>query len=319
MDEQKVNQTLGNATAQATGGSTSTTTATGAANGAAGMSAEDRVAEINRMYDANRNAQTTALQEAGDQALSDAQANRDKIASTYHTQMNRSAVNWERQRRNFLEGANMNGINTGAGSQAQLHMMGEQQRAQNTLGGQQAAAEVAADRNIADIRRNTQANINEAIAKNDYQRAAALLDEYNTMYNRAITRAETLSKYGDFSGYASIYGEEEAQRMANNWYAQDPDLAYMMGSITSDQRDNLKNNRPINDGLDENGVRIAPAASSGGGYSGAGGTGRSLADILAEQEYQLYKGYGDPNNGGRAGHQDTGAYNGNISTIYRNL
>lgn len=292
MDEQKVNQTLGDATAQATGGSTgttsttSTTTAAGAANGAAaGMSAEDRVAEINRMYDANRNAQTTALQEAGDQALSDAQANRDKIASTYQTQMNRSAVNWERQRRNFLEGANMNGINTGAGSQAQLHMMGEQQRAQNTLGGQQAAAEVAADRNIADIRRNTQANINEAIAKNDYQRAAALLDEYNTMYNRAITRAETLSKYGDFSGYASIYGAEEAQRMANNWYAQDPDLAYMMGAITPDQRDNLKNNRPINDGLDESGVRVAPAS---GGNGGGGGWKGSMSDALREQAWNAY-------------------------------
>lgn len=289
MDEQKVNQTLGNATAQATGGTTTTTSTTTTTGGAGtsgyGMSAEDRVAEINRMYDANRNAQTTALQEAGDQALSDAQANRDKIAGNYQTAMNQSAVNWERQRRNFLEGANMNGINTGAGSQAQLHMMGEQQRAQGNLAGQQAAATTEADRNIADIRRNTQAGINEAIAKNDYQRAAALLDEYNTMYNRAVTRAETLSKYGDFSGYASLYGDEEAQRMANNWYAQDPDLAYMMGSITADQRDNLLHNLPINDGLDANGVRIAPRRSSGGG-----GSQKAASDILREQVWSMANG-----------------------------
>lgn len=285
MDEQKVNQTLGNATAQATGGTTSTTSTTTTESGGAnyGMSAEQRAAEINRMYDANRNAQTTALQEAGDQALSDAQANRDKIAGNYHTAMNQSAVNWERMRRNFLEGANMSGVNTGANSQSQLHMMGEQQKAQTNLAGQQAAATAEADRNIADIRRNTQARINEAISKNDYQRAAALLDEYNTMYNRAITRAETLSKYGDFSGYASIYGAEEAQRMANNWYAQDPNLAYMMGAITTDQRDNLLHNRPINDGLDENGVRVAPAS----GGSGGGGWGGSMSDVMRSELGQL--------------------------------
>lgn len=287
MDEQKVNQTLGNATAQATGGTTSTTSTTTTETGGAnyGMSAEQRAAEINRMYDANRNAQTTALQEAGDQALSDAQANRDKIAQTYQTQRNASAIDYERRRRNFLEGANMNGINTGAGSQAQLAFGSQQARDQGNLGVAQANAEVAADRNIADIRRNTQANINEAIAKNDYQRAAALLDEYNTMYNRAITRADTLSKYGDFSGYASIYGAEEAQRMANNWYAQDPNLAYMMGAITTDQRDNLLNNRPINDGLDENGTRVVPAGSGGGG--GAGWKG-SMSDAL---RYQLNSDY----------------------------
>ena len=100
------------------------------------------------------------------------------------------------------------------------------------------------------------------------------------MYNRPITRAETLSKYGDFSGYASIYGAEEAQRMANNWYAQDPNLAYMMGAITTDQRDNLLNNRPINDGLDENGVRVAPAS---GGSGGGGGWGGSMSDVLRSQ------------------------------------
>lgn len=236
---------------------------------------------INDMFDANINAQKIALQESGDQALSDAQANRDNIAKIYQQQKNASAVDWERQRRNFHEGANTSGINTGAGSQAELSMMGMQQRSQNALGAAQAGAEVEADRNIADIRRNTQAAINQAIAENDYKKAAALLDDYNLQYNRAMARAQDLAAFGDFSGYAAIYGEQQANSMWTSWVAQNPQVAYMMGQITADQYANLKAGLPINQNLDVNGVRIpgttTPDSLYGvgtnvrGGFGGGGG------------------------------------------------
>jgi hypothetical protein len=108
--------------------------------------AYDRTQMIRDMYDAQINAERAALQEQGEQALSDAQANRDKIADTYNQQRNAASVDWERQRRNFLEGAMTSGLNTGAGSQAELSMMGMYQRSQNNLQGQQAAAEAEADR-----------------------------------------------------------------------------------------------------------------------------------------------------------------------------
>lgn len=302
MDEKKVNQTLATAANAANNmennaagnmGSTTTTTTT-TSRPVYNLEDPQRVQAINDMYDANINAQRAALQESGDQAVSDAQANRDQIARNYQTQMNASAVDWERQRRNFLEGANQNGINTGAGSQAQLAMIGQQQRAQTILGNAQAQAETEADRNIADIRRNTQAAINEAVAKNDYQRAAALLDEYNQIYTRSMQKAQALAQYGDFSGYASVYGDDAANAMRQSWLAQNPDLAYQMGQITQAQWQNLKSGLPMNQGLDANGNAIAVYGGGGGyddpwAYGGSGwnsspapeaGTGSSLAQII---------------------------------------
>ena len=249
--------------------------------------APQREQAIRDMYNANLNAQKVAIQESGAQALSDAQANRDKIADIYNAQKNASSVDWERQRRNFLEGAATSGINTGAGSQAELSMMGQQQNAQAKLGASQAQAEVEADRNIADISRQTQASINEAIAKNDYQTAAAMLDEYKNEYNRQMDRASALAQYGDFSGYAAIYGMTEAQKMFESWAAQNPQLAYTMGAITQDQYNNLITGQPIN--------ATGPALGVGGGGGGRDLTGYgsgvpldfSIYDARSVQKYPV--------------------------------
>jgi hypothetical protein len=237
----------------------------------------DNRQRINDMYDAQINAERAALQEQGDQALSDAQANRDNIAALYNKQRNAASVDWERQRRNFLEGAATSGINTGAGSQAELSMMGMYQRSQTALGGAQAQAEAEADRNIADIKRSTQASINEAIAKNDYQKAAALLDEYNAQYNRAMDRAEALAQYGDFSGYAALYGDEAAAQMRYTWVMSNPEIALAMGQITQSQYAQLTLYSKY------------PALAMTGG-AGATSTGsQATSDILRDQIYQMVR------------------------------
>lgn len=48
---------------------------------------------------------------------------------------------------------------------------------------------------------------------------------------RALDDAATLARYGDFSGYAAIYGQETADRMKKFWIASNPDTAYNMGLI----------------------------------------------------------------------------------------
>ena len=116
------------------------------------------------------------------------------------------------------------------------------------------------------------------------------LDEHNAGVNRAMADAELRAQYGDFGGYAEVYGPEVAADMYSAWAAQNPDLAYLAGQLTPDQYKNLAAGRPLNDGLDENGVRIA--ALRGGGYSGP-----ALADII---RYQLTSDYygtngSDPN------------------------
>jgi hypothetical protein len=105
-----------------------------------------------------------------------------------------------------------------------------------------------------------------AIANNDYQRAAALYDEFKNAQNVDLKNAQILAEFGDFSGYSRLYGEDQAKNMFYIWAAQNPNLALNAGRITAAQRDNLVNGRPINEGLDASGNRIAPI-SSGGGYS----------------------------------------------------
>ena len=108
----------------------------------------------------------------------------------------------------------------------------------------------------------------------------------------ALQEAESRAQYGDFSGYEAIYGKDATKPMKYSWAAQNPQLAYQMGIVTKDQYDNLLAGRTIDDGLDENGVRVVPLPSGGGG-----GWGGSLDDILREQSYQkgYYEKYGDYN------------------------
>lgn len=50
-------------------------------------------------------------------------------------------------------------------------------------------------------------------------------------YSRKLNEAATLAKYGDFSGYAAIYGEATAKSMKEYWIASNPDAAYNMGLV----------------------------------------------------------------------------------------
>jgi hypothetical protein len=132
-----------------------------------------------------------------------------------------------------------------------------------------------AERQMANLTASYQTNIQTALANNDYQKAAALLDEYNNGYERDLKNAQVLAEFGDFTGYAGLYGQEQADNMFAIWASQNPDLAYLSGNITKDQRDNIKGGRPMNEGLDENGIRIPTSGGSGGymsdpwGYGGA--------------------------------------------------
>ena len=108
--------------------------------------------------------------------------------------------------------------------------------------------------NILDLKTNYENKIAEAAANNDYQLAAALLDEYGAQYDRAMQQASQLAEFGDFSMYANIYGVDAAQQMEKMWSFQNPDLAYNLGRITAEDYFNMTGNYPS-------------------GYSAAGGYG----------------------------------------------
>ena len=190
---------------------------------------------INDLYDAKKQSQLTQLESAYQESRAEAEAARDKLPGQYRQQANDLAAQYERNRRNFNLQADASGLNTGAASQAALAQNSAYQRDIGALRTAQADAMTEADRGIADLERQYQANVSSAIADNDYQRAQALMNEYNNGYSRDLNTAKTLAAYGDFSGYAGLYGQETADSMAALWKAQNPELAYNTGRMTAEE------------------------------------------------------------------------------------
>lgn len=254
------------AAADAAGGGYNNNVVNGAYNTA-------RMGAINQMYDAQRAAREAELKNAYEQSMSAYQEAQGKIAPEYQQKANDLGVQYERQRHNFWNQAAASGINTGVSAQESLARGGEYQRDFGALRTSEAEQQAAVERQMADRKAQYQNDVAAALAENDYQRAGALLDEYNNGYSRDLENAKLLASYGDFTFFENLYGKDRANNMFLLWASQNPDLAHNTGRITDDQFNNIKNGKSMNDGLDENGKRIisaAAAAASGGGNGGGG-------------------------------------------------
>ena len=241
--------------------STTTTTSTTNASDLSGYN-ENRINQINNMYDSSLASNKTQLEAAYNQNMSDWQNNYDKITPQYQESRNELSQEYERQRRNNNLQANANGLNTGAGSQMALAQSNAHQSGQASLQKAENEALDEANRQALDIKTQYQSDISQAVSDNDYQRAAALLDEYGDQYNRQMTQASTLAEYGDFSGYAAIYGQSAADNMAKTWALQNPLMAYNMGKLTADEYFNMTGSYPPGY------AAATTAVDSGGGYGG---------------------------------------------------
>lgn len=221
-----------------------------------------RTDAINQIYDAQRKAREEELKAAYDRSMSDYQAARDKIAPEYQKQANDLSVQYERNRQNFNNQAAATGINSGVASQAALARGGEYQRDFGNLRTAEANATAEADRQMANLTAEYQANIRAALADNDYKKAQALLDEYNNGYQRDLKNAQILAEFGDFSAFANLYGADQAKNMEAVWRAQNPELAasldYAAGKIDAEQYRQLTGKYPAG---------YIPAGGFGGGGS----------------------------------------------------
>lgn len=61
------------------------------------------------------------------------------------------------------------------------------------------------------------------------------MTEDELAYNRQIDQAQTLAAYGDFSGFAAMFGDDRAAEMQKVWNAGNVDLAYNSGKITAEE------------------------------------------------------------------------------------
>lgn len=265
----------GTTTPTTTTSTSSSTTPTQASSGASqaylNQYNANREQQIRDMYASNLDRNKQQLQTAYDQSLSAAEQARDKIPEQYQASRNEIAAEYERQRRNNNMQAAANGLNTGAGSQMQLAQSNVYQT--NTAANRKAENEAVgnAEQGIVDLKTNYQNQIAQATANNDYQLAAALLDEYGAQYERQMTQASQLAEFGDFSLYASIYGDAAAQNMERTWAMQNPEVAYGLGKITADEYFNLTGKYPGGQSGLMAALRGYGGRSYGGGGSGYGG------------------------------------------------
>lgn len=153
---------------------------------------------------------------------------------------------------------------------------------------QQATYGTTYQNNLLDLKTNYQNKIAEAAANNDYQRAAALLDEYGAQYDRTMQQAQQLAEYGDFSVFANIYGIDAAQQMEKNWSMQNPELAYNLGRLTAEDYFKMTGKQPA--GVTGTGYGTLSYGGGGGWSSGSRGGGG-------------YGGYSGGGSGGSGGSQ----------------
>lgn len=212
--------------------------------------------QVNSMYDAALEASLAALKSAYETSKFEAEQAMGKISPLYQTQRNATAANAERERMMFNEYAAASGLNSGAGGQAMLAFSNQLQNDLNDLYLGEANALTEAQNQITVLTMKYQNSIAEAVANNEYERAAALLQEFqmqaqsivevaqaqaslnlqtaqqnlnaqNSEHDRLSANAETLAKFGDFSGYLALgYSSDQIEQMKAVWKAANPDIAW---------------------------------------------------------------------------------------------
>lgn len=233
---------------------------------------------IGGMYDNALRARIAALEDAYKASLADATAAKDKIPGIYQAQANTVAANAGREKRNFNEYAAASGLNSGAGGQAALALSGQLQSGLAQVRTNEANALSDADLQIAKLKAQYQQQMQQAVADNLSQRAAALLDQYNREQSNAIQQQQWNANFG-----------LQQQQMAANLY----DAEYQR------QLNNAKLLASVGDysgfkalGWTDAQIAQAQAAAATPTYSGSGGGGGGYAPQGYESVYQTMQSLG---------------------------
>lgn len=212
-----------------------TTTAAPTASVNSAPATLDYTGQINDIYDKYLAAQRAQLDSSYEANMRELEAAAAKIPGLYQQRGNDLNAQYERNRAALNEQMAANGLNVGAGSQARLAQNTGYLNAYGQIQAAQADAQAAIEQQKAAREAEYQAAITQALRDNDYQRAVALTQEMKDQRNADLDRAKLLAGYGDFSGYAQLYGDDAANNMRDVWMAQNPQYAYMTGNLTADQ------------------------------------------------------------------------------------
>lgn len=200
--------------------------------------------EIETLYNAQQAAKAQNLANVYQQNVSTLDKELDKIPGEYQTQANDLATQYERNRRNLNFQADLQGLNTGTASQMGLAQNNGYLNSFGKLRASEAEAKRAIELKKADLEMNYKNAVAQSLAEGDYQKATALLAEYQRrdaaatnmeQYNKEQQKSEAALRaaYGDFSVYESLYGAEAAKQMRDFWVQSNPQYAYANGLINA--------------------------------------------------------------------------------------
>ncbi len=145
---------------------------------------------VNQVYDAAREAQLAQLKSAFEANNATLEAQRAEIPLAFQAQRNQTAAQSELAGKNFREYAAASGLNSGTGGQAELARSNQLQGDLSALGRQEEAAQRDLAEQITELKITYQNAVAEAIAKGEYERAAALLEEYRRAEESKVTASQ---------------------------------------------------------------------------------------------------------------------------------
>lgn len=171
---------------------------------------------VQALYDRAREAALAQLATGYNQSRLEAERELAKLPALYQAQRNQVGAESEKQRAAFHEQAAQSGLNAGNGSQADLAFSNQLQGDLGRLNTAQAEAEAEVQHNLTLLYQKYQDQIYEAVTKNDYERAAALMDEYKTyaqsMVETAKAQAGLNLQVDDFNRATRQYQQEQKLR-----------------------------------------------------------------------------------------------------------
>lgn len=170
---------------------------------------------VNSTYDAAQQYSLAQLKSAYDSSKAELEAALAKIPATYQAQANTLSAEAERQKQAFNESASASGLNSGTGSQAALAMANQYQGNLTTLRTAEANATTDAQNELSQLYVDYQNSIAEAVSKNEYEKAAALLEEYKTRAQSIVDVSQAQANLD-----LQIYQQNQSTKQYNASQAQ---------------------------------------------------------------------------------------------------
>lgn len=169
------------------GGSSGSSAGLGYGGASTLKSYEAQVDAVNDVYDRALEAHLAGLRSAYEESAAAAKAAKEAIPGIYQDEKNDLAAQSAIAEKNFEEIAAGTGLASGARGQVRLAMENTRQAGMSELGKQEGADLAEAERFEAELMRTYQNGIVEAVASGEYERAAALLEEYRRAGQSNVT------------------------------------------------------------------------------------------------------------------------------------